>query len=257
MTKRLEIVAAAAALAVAGTASATPSTTVWTPATTYTQPFLVPHLTYDTYFAEKGNLPGTYGLTMGVLPGDKVQGEVGFDLFYPTAPFGGGTGDFAQVNGKLTVVEGLLGKWSPALSVGIANVGFKKDMSDYDLVHATLGKTLPIGTLGVGGYYGAGSKLLWTNTDGNEERAGFMASYVSPDIKIGLPGLEKIVLSTDYSSGKNWFGAYAAAASVYFTSNVSLLTGPVFFTDSRLYRSVYGTDFMWTAQLDVDVPFRK
>src|SRR5512138_116556 len=125
MTKSLKAAAAAAALAVAGGASATPSTTVWTPATTYTQPYLVPHLTYDTYVAEKGLLQNTYGLTVGVIPGDKVQGEVGFDVFYP-----GITANLFQVNGKLTVPENLLGKWSPALSVGIANVGFEQDVSD-------------------------------------------------------------------------------------------------------------------------------
>jgi hypothetical protein len=82
---------------------------------------------------------------------------------------------------------------------------------------------------------------------------------VSPDIKIGLPGLEKIVVSADYASGKNWFGAAGAAASLYFTSNVALLTGPVFFTDSKLYKDnlSYNTDWMWTAQLDVDIPFKK
>ncbi len=252
MTKSLKALAAAAALAAAGAASATPSTTVWTPATTYTQPYLVPHLTYDTYVAEKGMLQNTYGLTMGVIPGDKVQGEVGFDAFYP-----GFTKNYLQVNGKITAVENVIGGWSPALSVGIANVGFEKDISDYDLVHGTLAKTTPIGTVGVGGYYGAGSKLLWTNSDAKEERGGFMASYVSPDIKIGLPGLEKIVVAADYASGKNWFGAAAGSLILYFNSNIDLLTGPVFFTDSKLYRAAYGTDFMWTFQLDVDIPFKK
>ncbi len=252
MTKPLNALAAAAALAAAGAASATPSTTVWTPATTYTQPYLVPHLTYDTYVAEKGMLQNTYGGTMGVLPGSTIQGEVGFDVFYP-----GFTGDYLQLNGKITIPENLLGVWSPALSVGIANAGFDGGVSDYDLLHATLGKTLPFGTVGLGGYYGAGSALLWTGSDAKVNRAGFMASYVSPDLKIGLPGLEKVVLSADYASGTNWFGAVAAAASFYFTSNVSLLTGPVYFLDGDLYKAAYKTDFMWTAQLDVDIPFRK
>jgi len=251
MKKALKALAAAAALAAAGAASATPSTVVWTPATTYTQPYLVPHLTYDTYVAEKGLLQNTYGLTMGVIPSDKIQGEIGFDLFYP-----GLTADFFQLNGKITVAENLLGGWSPALSVGIANVGFEADVSDYDLLHATLSKTTPIGTLAVGGYYGAGSEALWTGTDGLE-RSGFMASYASPEVKIGLPGLEKVVFAADYSSGKNWFGAVGAAASLYFTSNVSLLTGPVWFLDKDLYQTIYGSDFMWTAQIDVDIPFKK
>ncbi len=252
MTKSLKAAAAAAALAAAGAASATPSTVVWTPDTTYTQPYLVPHITYDTYVAEKGMLQNTYGLTMGVIPGDKVQGEVGFDAFYP-----GFTKNYLQVNGKLTAVENLIGGWSPALSVGIANVGFDKDLSDYDLLHADLGKTFPIGTIAVGGYYGAGSKLLWTNSAGSEERAGFMASYTSPDIKIGLPGLEKIVVAADYSSGKNWFGATAGSLVFYFTSSIDLLTGPVWFTDKTAYRNAAGADFMWTFQLDVDIPFKK
>jgi hypothetical protein len=251
MKSVLKALVAAAVLAVAHGASATPSTVVWTPATTYTQPYLVPHLTYDTYVAEEGLLQNTYGLTLGVIPGEKVLGELGLDLFYP-----GFTADFAQLNGKVTVVENLLGGWSPALSLGVSNVGFEKDVSDYNLLHATVSKTTPLGTLGVGGYYGAGSELLWTGSDG-EERAGFMASWASPELKIGAPGLEKILFAADLATGKNWFGAVGASAVLYFNSNVSLLTGPVFFLDSDLYDATYGSDFMWTAQIDVDIPFRK
>jgi hypothetical protein len=251
MKKALKPLVAAAALAAAPAASATPSTVVWTPATTYTQPYLVPHLTYDTYVAEQGFLANTYGLTLGVIPSDKVQGEIGFDLFYP-----GFTADWVQLNGRLTVVENLLGKWSPALSVGISNVGFEADVSDYHLLHATLSKTTPIGTLGAGGYYGAGSELLWTGS-GGEERSGFMASWASPEIKLGLPGLEKVLFAADLATGENWFGAVGASAVLYFTSNVALLTGPVFFLDSDYYETSYGTDFMWTVQIDVDVPVRR
>jgi hypothetical protein len=251
MKKALKAVAAAALLASAAVASATPSTVVWTPATTYTQPYLVPHLTYDTYVAEEGFLQNTYGLTLGVIPSEKLLGEVGVDLFYP-----GITADFAQLNGRLTLPENLAGAWQPALSVGLSNIGFEKDVSDYNLVHATLSKTTPIGTVAAGGYYGAGSEALWTGS-GGEERAGFMASYASPDIKVGLPGLEKVVLLADLATGKNWFGAVGGAVALYFTSNVSLLTGPVFFLDSDYYKSLGQPDFMWTAQVDVDIPFKK
>ena len=252
MKKFLETLAAAAVLAAAHPAAATPSTTVWTPATTYTQPYLVPHLTYDTYVAEKGFLANTYGLTLGVIPSDVVQGELGFDLFYP-----GFTADFTQLNAKLTLVENALGAWSPALSIGACNVGFEKDISDYHLLHATLSKSTPIGTLGVGGYYGAGSELLWTGSDAKVNRSGLMASWASPEIKIGLPGLEKVLFAADVATGENWFGAVGGSLVLYFNSNVALLTGPVFFLDSELYKSTYGTDFMWTAQIDVDVPFKK
>jgi hypothetical protein len=252
MKKVVHALAAAASLAAADSALATPSTTFWTPATTYTQPFLVPHLTYDSYVAERGMLQNDYGLTVGFLPFEKVQGEIGVDFFYS-----GFTQDWFQANGKLTLVEDAVWSWSPALSVGITNAGFKKDVSDYHLLHATLGKTTPIGLFGVGGYYGAGSKVLWTNSAGSVERGGFMASWVSPDLVLNLPGLNKIVLLADYSSGKNWFGAVGGGLAVYFTPAIDVITGPVFFTDKTFYRDTYGTDWMWTVQLDVDFDLRK
>ena len=251
MKKPVAAAFVAAALAVARPAAATPSTTYWTPATTYTQPFGVPHLTYDSYVAEGGALQNTYGLTIGVIPGDKIQGEIGFDLFYP-----GDTKKFFQLNAKLTLVEGALASWSPGLSVGIANAGFETDVSNYDLLHVTLGKTTPLGSLAVGGYYGAGSELLWTGSDGLA-RSGFMASWVSPDIKLGLPGIDKLNVLGDVSTGKNWFGAAGGGLLVYFNSNIDVITGPVFFLDKTYYKAAYGADWMWTVQLDVDMPFGK
>ncbi len=251
MKKALGAAGVAAVLATASAAWATPSTTFWTPATTYTQPLGLPHLTYDTYFAERGNLQIDTGLTVGVLALKYVQAEVGIDLFYP-----GFTKDFTQLNAKVTLPEGALGAWAPGLSIGLMNVGFQKDVSDYNCVHATLGKTTPYGILGAGAYYGAGSKALWTGTDG-EARTGFMASYVTPDIATHLPGLDKVVFLADLATGKNWLGAAGAGVGLYFTPAIALLTGPVFFLDRDYYKSVYGTDWMWTFQLDVDMAFGK
>lgn len=258
MKNALKAAAAAAVLATASTAWATPSTTFWTPATTYTQPLGVPHLTYDTYFGEQGALQIDTGLTVGVLALPKLQAEVGVDLFFPTLTAGGqlGTFDFAQVNGKLTLPESAFGSWSPALSVGIANVGFEKDVSDYNLIHATLGKTTPIGLVGVGGYYGAGSEVLWTGSKG-EERAGFMASWVSPDIKIGAPGLDKIIFLADVTTGNNWLGAVGGGIGLYFTPAIDVLMGPVFFLDKDFYASVGIPDWLWSVQLDVDFDLMK
>jgi hypothetical protein len=253
MKSALRLAAATAVLATSTAARATPSTTFWTPATTYTQPLGVPHLTYDTYFGEQGALQIDTGLTIGVLALPKLQVEVGADAFFPTLTAGGqlGTFDFFQLNAKATLPEGALAAWSPALSVGVANVGFEKDVSDYALVHATLGKTTPAGLVGAGGYYGAGSRVLWTGTDG-EARAGFMASWVSPDIKIGAPGLDKIVFLADVATGKNWLGAVGGGVGFYFTPAIDVLTGPVFFLDRDYYRASYGTDWLWSIQLDVD-----
>ncbi len=250
MRKALNAIAAAAILASPQAALATPSTTYWTPATTYTQPYLLPHITYDTYFGEPGAYPIDTGLTMGVLPFEKVQGEIGFDLFYPAR------GKSALLlNAKLTLVEGALGDWSPGLSVGIMGVGFQKDVNDYNMIHATLGKGFgPAGTFGIGGYYG-GNKTLFLDAAGAEKRAGVLASWMGPDIKVGLPGLDKIVLAADLQTGKNVFGAAGGGVYLYFTPAIDLLVGPVFFFEKELQPGQ--ASWLWTMQLDVDVDFTK
>jgi len=249
MKKALEAIAAVAILTSAPAALATPSTVFWTPATTYTQPFLVPHLTYDTYFAELGAYPVITGVTVGVIPSDVVLGEVGFDLFYP------GKGKAALLlNGKLTLAEDKLFAGQPGLSVGIMNVGFEKDVNDYDMLHVTLGKALSFGTLAVGGYYGLGG-ALFRNAAGEKEQAGVMASYVTPDIAVGLRGLEKVNFFGDVQTGKNVFGAWGLGVGLYFTPAIDLLMGPVFFNESALQPG--GVDWMWTMQIDVDVDFAR
>ena len=250
MKKALEAIAAAAILASSQAALATPSTTYWTPATTYTQPYLVPHITYDTYFGEPGAYPIDTGLTLGVLPFEKVQGEIGFDLFYPAR------GKSALLlNAKLTLVEGALGDWSPGLSVGIMGVGFQKDVNDYNMIHATLGKAFgPAGTFGIGGYYGTNNKLFLDAT-GAKKQAGVLASWMGPDFKVGLPGLDKIVLAADLQTGKNVFGAAGGGVYLYFTPAVDLLLGPVFFFEKELQPGQ--ASWLWTMQLDVDVDLTK
>jgi hypothetical protein len=262
MKKVLEAVATAALLAAASTASATPSTVVWTPATTYTQPFLVPHITYDTYLGETAVVPTDVGLTIGFIPPNRyVEGEVGVDAFYPifvpnaegerasNLPF--------QFNGKLSLKEGAFGAWSPGLSVGILNVGLEEDYNDYNLMHATLGKTLgAFGTVGVGAYLG-GNDQLFLDDELEEDEVGFMASYASPKLGIGAPGLKDIAFGVDFASGNNWFSAVAGAVTLYFTDAVSLLTGPVWYLNEDVAERTYGAQFAWTVQLDVDVDFMK
>jgi hypothetical protein len=252
MKKLTLAVAAAALLATAQAARATPSTTYWTPATTYTQPFLLPHLTYDSYVAEQGALQNDYGFTIGVLPGDKFQAEVGADVLLP-----GYVKNNFYLNGKVTLVEGAYAKWQPGVSVGVLNVGFKTDISNYDTVHLSVGKTTPIGVLTVGGYYGAGSKVLWTSSKGTVNRSGFMASYVSPDIVLDRVGVNKVNFIGDIATGDNYFGAYGGGLLVYFTPAIDLITGPVWFQDKQLYKNTYGTDFTWTVQVDIDFDLQK
>ena len=101
-----------------------------------------------------------------------------------------------------------MGKWFPGVSAGIEDAGFKDDVSR--LLQAELGKTFDkVGTFTVGGYYGAGSKLLWTGSDNKVHRGGFEGSSASPDIDLNLGGLNKPSVLADVATGRNCYGALA------------------------------------------------
>jgi hypothetical protein len=252
-TKSLRLSLACAALLSAGSAWATPSTTYWAPSTTYVQPFGVPHITYDTYFG-KGIFAGqagspiypvTTGIEVGVLPWKELQLEVGFDLLLPSEdPF--------LFNAKLGTPEDTFFPGSPSLALGIFGVGTKGDATNYNILSADIQKNLPWGGyVSVGGYYGVGPAVLWTSSEGNENRLGFMGAISGPDINVNIPGLKKIVAVADVQTGKNAFGAAGFGLYFYFTDTIDLLTGPVFFFDKALQPG--GSSFLWTVQLDIDV----
>jgi hypothetical protein len=241
-------------LTVVGAARATPSTTLWTPATTYVQPFAVPHITYDTYFSDKGAYPIDTGVTIGVLPFEKLQAEVGFDAFLPkgfyTDPF--------LLNAKLGIPENAFGSWFPGISAGVFSVGLTKGTA-FNILHGEVSKTLPVGTLVAGGYYGAGQKALWTSSDGAVRRAGAMGAFVTPDIVIDRQGLKKINFFADVMTGKNVFGGGGPGIGIYFTPAIDILTGPIFLFDKDLQPPApagEGSRMMWTVQLDVDIDFK-
>ena len=247
--------AAATAITIAGVARATPSTTYWAPSTTYVQPFGVPHLTYDSYFRKNASYPLITGVTIGVLPFDKLQLEVGYDLLLPSHdPV------LFLLNAKLGMPEDVFFKGSPSLAVGVFGAGIKgKSGSDngtsWDVLYGQIQKNLPWGGyLSVGGYYGAGTKELWLGNDGNPHRAGFIGAATSPDINVNLPGLKKLIVVADAQTGNNFYGAAGGGVYFYFNDFIDILTGPVYFFD---HAAQPGEDkWMWTVQLDVDIPFK-
>jgi len=235
-------------------ALATPSSTYWAPSVATCQAFKVPHVTYDTYFGRgptagtqgAPNYPVDTGLTIGVLPFSQIQAEVGFDILLPTDdPF--------LANGKLCTPESSLFDGSPAIGLGIYNSGFKQEATDYNVLYLQIQKTIPNigGYVSVGGYRAMSSRLM-TNSDGNVVQSGFMAGVGSPDIKVNLTGLKKIVLAADIQTGKNVLGGGGFGSYFYFTDTISLLTGPVWFSDKGLQPG--GREMLWTVQLDVDIP---
>lgn len=192
--------------------------------------------------------PVDTGLTIGVLPFEKLTLEIGFDAFLPSkTPF--------LLNAKLGVPEDLLFSHMPSIAIGAFGVGFNEGLTDYHLVYGQIQKTLPWGGyVSVGGYGGLGSKTLWTNSDGAVNRLGFMGGIASPDINVNLPGLKKMIVVADTQTGKNAFGAVGGGIYFYFTDAIDILTGPMYFFDKALQPG--GSDFMWTVQLDVDISWK-
>ncbi len=242
---------------------ATPSTTYWTPATSDIQPFGVPHIGIDNYFtlgnkgASKGALPTDVGLTIGVLPYEKVQLEVGVDLLEPT-------NDPFFFNFKLGTPEGALFEGSPALNVGMFNIGTRSKVkgpgdlrTDFDIADIIIGKTLPInlGRIHVGGYYGNSKALIDKN--GNKANSGFMVGYdkgFAHTKDSGGNEYDKWVFAADYASGKNYIGGGGIGIYHYFTKDIDLLTGPVWFNEPAVAgpNSDGSARWVWTTQLDIN-----
>lgn len=261
MKTRLTIVMLLASLLfITGIAHATPSTTYWTPMTLDIQSYGVLHIGVDNYFsvgnktsdesAINNSFPTDAGLTIGVLPFEKLQMEIGVDYLQPS--------DYpVYFNAKIGAPEGALFKWSPALQIGIFNMGTKKNDAgqqngtDQNIVYGVIGKTIPyLGRVSAGPYIG-NSAVLRSGTGDVQDR-GFMVAFdrgfLSVKDKEGNE-FNRIVFAADYASGKNAIGGGGLGLYYFFTKDISLLTGPVWFNDTDL-----NGRWKWTIQLDINLP---
>ena len=243
-----------------GIAQATPSSTFWTPMTPDIQSYGVAHIGVDNYFsvgnktsdesAINNSFATDVGLTVGVLPFEKIQMEIGVDYLGPS--------DYpVYFNAKIGTTEDALFKWSPALQIGIFNVGTKRNDegqqngTDQNVVYGVIGKTIPyLGRLSVGPYIGNSAVLRSSTRDAQDK--GFMIAFDRGFLQVkDKEGNEfnRIVFAADYASGKNSIGGGGFGVYYYFTKDISLLTGPVWFNDSGI-----NGRWKWTVQLDINVP---
>jgi len=230
-------------LCLAGAAAwATLSTTYWTPATMDIQPPGVWHLGVDNYFTvgKKGpgkggeSFPTDLGLTYGFQLSPRLLGEAGFDWLEPT--------DHPLfLNAKIGYPEGTLGKRAPALELGVFNVGTEHNVTDPDILYLVTGKTLPSGQGRVHFAIYRGNPDTLRSSTGEKENTGFIVAYD----RWLKPG--KFMLAADYASGKNAIGGGGVGVYTFFTKDISLLAGPVWFND----RGINGR-MKWTTQLDVN-----
>lgn len=235
-------------LTMAPAAWGTPSTTYWTPDTMDVQAFLVPHVTVDNYFtlAKNGTgsrgqaFPTDFGLTMGVLPFESLNMEVGFDWLEPTD-------NPLFLNAKIGIPENALFAESPGLNLGVFGIGTETSgpgRTDQNIVDMVAGKTIPyVGRLHLAYYLG--NKPALELGDGSRDYHGFMVAYDRWLMK------DRLMLAADYASGENAIGGGGVGMYFFFTPQIDLLVGPVWFND----RSINGS-MKWTTQLDVNFDLR-
>jgi len=242
-------------------ALATPSTQVWIPSTDI-QPFNVWHLGLDNYLrtASQGDItagqrdPNVYdaGLTVGVLPFEKVNAEVGVDYIANGTPYD----DYpVYFNAKVGVAEGTLVTNAPALAVGGFGFGTngKSDSAvrtDQDIVYGMVAKTIPgfggvpsLGRLSAGYYVGNDKVLL--GTDGKKANDGVLLSWDRTISEIS----DKLWLAVDYMGGGNSLSALSFGAAWSFSKNVSVIFGYDIYEEKSL---AGGNTF--TTQVDINFP---
>lgn len=241
-------------------ALATPSTQIWIPSTDI-QPFGVPHFGLDGYFrtSEHGYFesgqrdPDVFdsGLTIGVLPFQTVQMEVGVDYM---STFSGSKYDDHPVyfNAKLGMPEGVLCSNSPAFAVGGYNFGTKYNdatKTDQNIVYALTAKTLPpicgLPSLGrfSAGYYVGNSDVLVGPGGESGDNQGVLLSWDRTMSEID----DRLWFAVDYMGGENANGGLSFGISWAFTPNVSVILG----YDIWNKKSVAGANTI-TTQLDVN-----
>lgn len=241
------------AMAATGVAMATPSTQIWIPSTDI-QTYKTLHLGIDNYFRASGKGgagtpvrdPNVYdiGLTAGVLPFEKLQMEVGVDY----VSLGNDLDNHpVMFNAKLGTPEDALFKYSPAIAVGIYNLGLKQIPTatpGMNMVYGLLARTLPvIGRISAGGYHG--SKTALTDLNGKGANDGVLLSWDRTMSEIS----DKLWLAVDYQSGNSAVGALNVGVSWAFSKNVSVIFGYDIYKEKAL-----AGNNTFTTQLDINFP---
>jgi hypothetical protein len=236
----------------ASIAAATPSTQVWIPSTDI-QPYKTVHLNFDTYLRANTNDDGSrtapavvIGPTVGILPYEKIQAEIGFDVISA-----GGDADKYPLYGHFKLGMPEDNTWIPAVAVGMYNIGTKSGdvrngeiATNQDIAYALVAKTFPvIGRLSAG-YY-SGNKKVLIDENGSSDEQGVLLSWDRTMTEIS----DKLWMAVDYQGSNSFMGALSFGASWAFAKNVSVLLGYDIYN-----KKATGGENTVTLQLDINVP---
>jgi hypothetical protein len=281
MKKMIKMAAAVFTLvgAFSGMAFATPSTQIWIPSTDI-QPFKTVHLNVDAYFRASGVAKsppsGTatrdanvydIGPTVGILPFEKIQAEIGFDYLTnandpnDNRPFSG--------NFKIGTPEDSIFTYSPALAFGMYNIGVNPGngnaplvTSGQNILYFLAAKTLPVmgpvpslGRVSAGYYYGAQGALV-APLNNAQIAAGITTPFKSSNDGLLLSWdrtmteiSDKLWVGVDFMSGHNVNSSINFGASWAFAKNVSVLVG----YDVWKEKALAGNNTI-TVQVDINWP---
>jgi hypothetical protein len=225
---------------------ATATTHIWAPSTDI-QSYKKWHLTTDYYVPVESNSSGArpdtitnFGLTVGVLPLEKLNAEAGFD-------HKSGYGELDDYpwyfNAKIGIPENAYGKFFPALAVGIYDVGTKENKTASNVVYAKLAKTfsaggISLGRVSLGGFQGDGDILVYGDKKDNK---GLLFAWERSVPEIS----DKLWLCLEYQGTRSSYGSWNAGFSWKFADNVAGLFGYDFYNDRDLADT-------YTIQIDVD-----
>jgi hypothetical protein len=230
-----------------GQAFATATTHIWGPSTDF-QAFKVWHIHGDLYFpVEKdssGNRLSTLtclGITVGVLPFKNLNAEVGFDHKSGL----GAADDYPMYyNFKLGVPEGVFNSISPAMAIGVLDIGTKKDVTNYNVVYGKMAKTIALGGKSYGrisaGYF-TGNKNLLLNSDGMKDNNGIMLAWERTFSEIS----DNLWFCVEYMGTESVYGTMNIGGAWKFAPNVALLAGYDIYNNDNLPAT-------GTLQFDID-----
>ena len=247
-TSRVLLGCAVTLVLCASVAHGTASTHIWAPSTDV-QPFKLVHVTSDIYLPVEydgaGNRIGTVtnlGLTVGVLPFKTLNLEVGLDH-----KSGLGLLDDHPIygNAKVGVPEGAFGKITPALAVGVFDVGTKPDLSDFNVFYGKIAKSFMVDSVSLGrvsvGYFGGNSKLL-VGRDGTADEKGLLLAWERTMGELS----DKLWVCVEYMGTESVYGTVNVGAAWKFAPNVALLAG---------YDHFNNADYPAVATVQVDIDF--
>lgn len=221
------------------TSYSTPSTQIWIPSTDI-QSFLKPHIGWDVYTGVNGKgIISNGGVTIGLLPFDKVGLEAGIDY----RDLAGVHGDPLYFNAKLGVTEEAFFKFQPSIAIGAYDFGTKTDYSNYNVTYGLLAKNIwKLGRISAGGYKGFGPDALWQSSKGEVKNSGVLVSWDRVISELS----DKLWLAVDYMSGNNAYGAFSFGAAWNFAPNVGVILGYDIYNDDNISKPTF------TFQVDIN-----